>query len=71
MKLNFAICLVHSLSSWWQQPLGKLQPLVPKWSNDSNSFASKNHKTTLSLSAEVDRVDLSAFLTELRGVNRV
>ena len=23
MKLNLAICSVPSLSSWWQQPLGK------------------------------------------------
>ena len=27
MKLNFTICSVLSLSSWWQQPLGKTYSL--------------------------------------------
>ena len=33
MKLNFTICLVISLSSWWQQTLGKSYGLrYQKWS---------------------------------------
>ena len=35
MKLNFTICLVLLLSSWWQQLLGKTYgEAVPKWIND-------------------------------------
>ena len=45
MKLNFATCLVLSLSSWRQQPLGKTYGL---WCQDgvmvSDSFASRKPK---------------------------
>ena len=66
MKINFAIYLVLSLSSWWQQPLGKIYGLW--YQNEAMvrySFASRN--ATSSLRAEVELCDLSAFVNELRG----
>ena len=45
MKLNFAICLVLSLSSWWQQPLGKTYGLFcQNGVMVSDCFASRNPK---------------------------
>ena len=46
MKVNFAVCLVNSLGSWWQQPLAKIYDL---WSQNgvlvSNYFAFKKAKS--------------------------
>ena len=45
MKLNFAICLALSLSSWWQQPLGKTYGLLcQNGVIASDCFASRNPK---------------------------
>ena len=75
MKLNFAVCLVLSMSSWWQQPLRKSYSL---WCQNgvmfSDSFATNNPKIFRQYALLVLRLtlsDLSAFVTELQGENRV
>ena len=67
MKLNFAICLLFSLSLFCQQTLGKTYDL--RCQNGvmvSDSFESCRHYA-LSLVAKVDVSGLSAFVTEWQG----
>ena len=62
MKLNFIICSVLSLSSWWQQPLGQSYGLrCQNGAMVSDLFA---FSCTYSLSVEVDVGDLSTFVIE-------
>ena len=71
MKLNFAICSVLSLSSWWQQPLRKTYSLLcQNRSIVCDSFAyrkTKSCRKQCSLSAVADIGDLSAFVIEWQG----
>ena len=66
MKLNFIICSVLSLSSWWQQPLGQSYGLrCQNGAMVSDLFAfRKTRSCTYSLSVEVDVGDLSTFVIE-------
>ena len=73
MKLNFAIYLVMSLSSWWKQPLGKSYGI--QWQNGvmvqvSFGFRKTKNCRQHALTAEVVVGDLRAFATEWQGTNR-
>ena len=68
MKLNFVVCSVLLLSSWWQQPLEKTCNL---WCQNGvmviDSFTNQENQelqTTCFVNAETDVGDLSAFVTE-------
>ena len=74
MKRNFVVWSVPSLSSWWQQPLGKTYGL--RCQNRvmvSDSFVFRKTKSCTQHSFLVLRFDvgdLSAFVTESRGSSR-
>ena len=68
IKLNFVVCSVLLLSSWWQQPLEKTYNL---WCQNGvmviDSFTNQENQelqTTCFVNAETDVGDLSAFVTE-------
>ena len=73
MQLNFAICLVLSLTSWWQQTLRKTCGLrCQDGVLVSDCFAFKKSKSyrQQALGVEVEVGYLSAFVNEWWGINR-
>ena len=72
MKLNFAMFLVLSLSSWWQQALGKSYGLCAKmeyWSVTPLPLGKPRAVNNIFYQCR-EVGDLSAFVTEWQGANR-